>query len=209
MNEDAWVKHILRRNDLALRITHLTRRTKNLSALEVLYKILDEKCIKASGYEGYIRRGKMAVCFQELPLHSLAETALLELEAYGSHPLTDQSASNIVMPRYEAYGLRFNRGTMYARGARPVIYGTNEELDQIPDGQQFRCVQMKLESTLNIIDWSHEREWRYPGNFTFEYSDVEVILANKESYKEFVKHYRGNPLLDEINGIIVLDSSLR
>ncbi len=205
MNQETWTKHILRRSDLTLRITHLTRRTDDLRAIEVLYKILDTKTIKGSDSTGFIRGKRCAVCFQELPLYSLAENILFEDE----HPCCDQSLNEHLKFRYEGFGLRFNKGTMFSKGARPVIYGTKEELDQLPEDIQWRCVQMNLNNSSEIIDWSHEREWRFPNDFKFEYSEVEVVLGCNKSYKEFIEHYAGNPILNEINGIIVLDSALK
>ena len=202
MNQEQWFGHICRRSDFTSRITHLTRRTDEKSAFQILCKILDEKRILGSGLEGYIRQNKKAVCFQDVPLYSLAENVKYE-EEYASQ---NKLGINKVKFRYEAFGLRFNKGNMFQRGARPVIYGLKNELDNLPANEQWRCVQLDLNDSNNIIDWTHEREWRIEGDLTFEYNEIEIILGCKEYYKRFIDYYSDKELLKEINGVIVLDS---
>lgn len=199
MNAIEWREHIERRSDFTTRVTHLTRRTKEISAIEVLYKILDEKKLIGSGYEGKIVGTTKCVCFQDVPLYSLAENVKYEFEV--SVPKGQI--------RYEAFGIRVNKQSLYSRGGRPVFYDDSEVLKGIlPEEQHWRIVKLKLDSTDNVVDWSHEREWRYPGDFAFEYSDIEVILRDKEAYQQFIEHYlEQNPtLLKQINGIVVLQS---
>ena len=205
INEEHWIEHICRRSDFTSRITHLTRRTNDKSAFEVLCKILDEKTILGSGSGGYIRQNKKAVCFQDVPLYSLAENVKYEDE-YSSKNCTETEKINF---RYEAFGLRFNKGLMFQKGARPVIYGSKNELDNLPKTEQWRCVQLDLSDSNNIIDWTHEREWRIEGDFNFEYNEIEVIVGCKKYYQKFIDYYSGKQLLNEINGIIVLNSLFR
>lgn len=35
---------------------------------------------------------------------------------------------------------------------------------------------MDLSNSDNIVDWTHEREWRVPKEIVFEYSQCEIIL---------------------------------
>lgn len=183
----------------------MTRRSDGKSAFEILCKILDEKTILASDTSGYIRQNQKAVCFQDVPLYSLAENIKYEDE-YSTNNSVDTNRTRF---RYEAFGLRFNKGTMFQKGARPVIYGTKSELDSFPSSEQWRCVQIDLHDSENIIDWTHEREWRIPGDFSFEYEEVEIIVGCKEYYKKLVDHYSRKELLNKINGIIVLNSMLK
>ena len=62
----------------------------------------------------------------------------------------------------------------------------------------------------NLIDWTHEREWRIPGDLEFEYNDVEVIIYSPDDYREMIEMCMiNNPeLLKQINGIICLKSIL-
>ena len=202
MNEEQWIDHISRRSDFASRITHLTKRTDDKSAFEVLCKILDEKIILGSGAEGYIRKNCKAVCFQDVPLYAMAENIRYEEECSNEK----QSYQNKADFRYEAFGIRFNKGHMFQKGARPVIYGKREELDEIPQSEQWRCVQLDLKDSTQIVDWTHEREWRIEGDLQFEYDEIEIIVGCSEYYKKFIEHYSNTQLLREINGIVVLNT---
>lgn len=162
MNQDNWSKHIERRSDLSTRITHLTRRVPGKTALEVLFDILDSKTLKGS--TGYIVGNEKVVCFQEVPLFSLAENIKYEEEIRCGE-----------RPRYEAFGLRFNKGAMFGKGARPVVYGPSYELRKIFEKENYwRIVDMDLSKADNITDWTHEREWRVKGDLKFQYKEIEV-----------------------------------
>ena len=87
-------------------------------AFETLWKILQEKTLKASGNEGFIVGDKKAVCFQEVPLYAIAENLIFEDALEGKN-------------RYSHFGLRFNKIRMFKLGARPVIYGKTEELKRM------------------------------------------------------------------------------
>ena len=204
MNQERWIKHISCRSDFTSRVTHLTRRTDEKTAFEVLCNILDSKTIIASDSSGYIRNGTRAVCFQDVPLHSLAENIRYEDEHRGFH-----TQSNKEKIRYEAFGLRFNKGNLFAKGGRPVIYGTDEELDNMPENEQWRCVKIDIRNPENIIDWAHEREWRLKGDLHFEYNEIDVIVGCEKYYKELIGRYSNSNFLSEINGIIVLNSQCR
>ena len=73
MNAEFWRERISKRSDLVARITHLTKGKTDDEAFERLWTILKEKTIKGSGNEGYVVGSKKAVCFQEVPLYSIAE----------------------------------------------------------------------------------------------------------------------------------------
>ncbi len=190
------------RSDLSSRISHLTKRSGEKRALENLFSILNTKEIRGSGKEGYIIGNNTAVCFMDIPLQSLAETVQYENKVLQNAQI-----------KYEGFGLRFNKGTLFQKYlGRPVIYGPSEELKQlIKEDEYWRIVNLDYSNSTEIIDWTHEREWRVKGSVHFEYKDVEVIVYSAESYTEFIKYYREtNPeLLEEIQGIIVLESLLK
>lgn len=198
MNQEQWIKHIERRSDITSRVTHLTKRRGNRSALENLYKILDERILKASSSEGYVMKDS-AVCFQEVPLASLAENIKYETEMRGE-------SGKI---RYEGFGIRFNKGILFGKGARPVLYGPKEDMkSRVAECEHWRVVTLDLETADSIIDWTHEREWRIKGDLEFDYSEIEVVVETDKDYQAFVEHYQAiNPeLLKNIHGIVVLNS---
>jgi hypothetical protein len=89
-----------------------------------------------------------AVCLSEIPLsvvHQLA-TPPSEVNAQGKY--------------YRFYGLAFGKRAIFDAGGRPVIYLPDNESAWIPDDQKWRHVRYEIGS----VDWTHEREWRLPGN---------------------------------------------
>ncbi|MCM1232359.1 MAG: hypothetical protein NC489_19735 [Ruminococcus flavefaciens] len=202
MKEKAWRTRLNFRTDLVARVSHLTGRgaSSDAEAFNTLWKILTEKKLIASGHEGdkgFIIGDTGAVCFQEVPLPAIAENILFS------------EALKIETP-YHGFGIRVNRGSLYKKGGRPVIYGEKDKLmDLLPADQYWRIVSMDLDDKDAIVDWTHEREWRIAGDFVFEWSDIEVVLKDHDYFSEFVKRCfeeEKTDLLKGVNGIITLDS---
>ena len=188
MNVDLWRNRISSRSDLVARITHLTRANTDDEAFELLWKILSEKTLKGSDNKGFVVGNKRAVCFQEVPLYSIVENLLFEDSLTGRK-------------RYSWFGLRFNKILMYRSGARPVVYGKTEEIKQkIQETDYWRIVDLDLEDE-NVVDWSHEREWRILGDYSFEYDDIEVIVKDDKYYRKFVEKCLEENRMDIMKGI--------
>jgi len=196
MNLDLWRNRISNRTDLVARITHLTKGSSNEEAFEKLWKILIDKMLIGSGKRGYIVGTEKAVCFQEVPLYSIVENLLFE------DTLDDKT-------RYSWFGLRFNKIQMYRNGARPVLYGKTEELKTVLNPKDYwRIVDLDLEKT-DVVDWSHEREWRILGDFQFEYNDIEVIVRDDYYYQKFVNRCIKEERMDilcTVHGVIPLNT---
>ncbi len=188
---------ISRRDDLVARLTHLTRGSTDDDAFDVLWKILTEKKLNGSDNSGYVIGDTKAVCFQEVPLYSIAQSLLYE-----------DDKSDII--RYSWFGLRFNKNVLFRRGARPVIYGKTEELKRLlPPDNYWRIVRLDLDSSKNCIDWTHEREWRIKNVCPFEYDDIEVIVKNDIYYRKFIERCiteKRMEILSEIHGIVPLNT---
>lgn len=63
----------------------------------------------------------------------------------------------------------------FGKGARPVIYGTIDEIQQIPIELKWRCINLDPE----YYDFSWLREWSIKGG-DFDFSDYKfelIILA--------------------------------
>lgn len=132
------------------------------SAFAVLLKILDDGHIRATwsyrNKQPTIYGPYPSVCFTEMPLGALYEYAR-------------QRESNAV----STYGIALRREQLFTAGARHVIYGLSgdhrEDKTQafrclapecgIGIEEQFRYVATRL-SGPRTIDWTHEREWRWP-----------------------------------------------
>jgi hypothetical protein len=111
--------------------------------------------------------------------------------------------------RYTGNGLLFSKYYVYGKGGRPVIYDDSTAAKKFIDpSQHWRIVDLKLLTSKNVtIDWTHEREWRSPGDFNFEYEYTHVVLEDKFTY-DYFRSNCSKKILDNIHGITILRSIL-
>ncbi len=197
MDHITWRKRLNNRNDMATRITHLTRGANDREAFEILWKILVDKKLNGSGSDGFINGRRKAVCLQELPLSAIAENLMYE------ETLSDRK-------RYSPFGIRFHKAFIYKRGGRPVIYENKELMKSLlPEDEYWRIVDLNLSDNTSYVDWTHEREWRVPDELAFDYRNIEVIVKQDVYYKKLVERCIAEDRTDilvGIHGIITLDS---
>jgi hypothetical protein len=199
-NRDKWIKRLRLRSDISGSITHLTRENGKMETTDVLIKILnDRKIIGSNPAEGFIIGNEKAVCFQDAPVYGLTQNLIHEqyyIKELGSKV------------RYRGIGLGFSKKYAYSKGARPVIYESKEIAKSIiNESEWWRIVTYDLSDDENIIDWTHEREWRIKGDFNFELNEVYVYLVNQDSYKLFIEK-ASDEIIKGIKGIVVLDPIL-
>ncbi|WP_143521829.1 DUF2971 domain-containing protein [Pseudomonas sp. 2995-3] len=177
-NKDKWIQRSASRSDITGQVTHLTKRTKDARAVEILIKILRARVLMGSTTtSGFIVGDTPAVCFQEAPLYSICQN--YQYEAMDAKE-NDRAA------RYSAYGLMFQKDYVYNKGGRPVLYENTKLAKEIlPRDQWWRIVRFDLSNSDSIIDWTHEREWRTPNNFEFDISNATIIVPNPEAYRDF------------------------
>jgi len=136
-----------------------------LTAIQRLEKILREKSIKATKMPW---TGAHAVCFTECPWSSLiAHTK-----------------------QYSPYGIGFSKQIVYSKHGGPAYYVRPDHLKKqlstgkfdkqlwpfvTPFSPSYRPNHMKGKY-FSTVDFSHEREWRVPHDFPFEYRDVAFII---------------------------------
>ncbi|MBU5469805.1 DUF2971 domain-containing protein [Falcatimonas sp. MSJ-15] len=202
MEFNEWRNRYKNRNDISSRLTHLTKADTVDGAFQTLLKILEDKVVIGSTTEkGFIIGDTPAVCLQEAPLNAIAENLLYEKK------LREDEKGKV---RYNAFGIRFNKVWIYKMGGRPVIYEEKELMKSIlPKDEYWRIVNYDLNNREYMIDWTHEREWRVPGNIEFNYKDIEVLVPSNKYYKKFIEYCIKNEKLDmlqEINGIVVLNT---
>lgn len=202
-----WKNRVASRSDLTGHLIHLTRSAnidgKQLDAIEVLMKIIQEQCLLGSSTKsGFICGDRKTVCFQDTPLYQLTQNIYLEPEYRNQNPQAKV--------RYVGAGLMFPKPYIYSQGGRPVIYDNTEEAKgYLPANQWWRIVKLELSDDSNIVDWTHEREWRVPDNFHFELKKVTVIVPNANAYKKFISECRlidKIDILSEIRGIVTLSA---
>ncbi len=204
---DNWKQRIASRSDLTGHLIHLTRPAningKQMDAVEILIKIILEQClIGSTNQSGFICGNRKAVCFQDTPLYQLTQNIYSEQEYRNQNPQAKV--------RYVGTGLMFPKPYVYRRGGRPVIYDNTEDAKgYLPVYEQWRIVKLELSDDNNIIDWTHEREWRIPDDFKFEINQVTVILPNANAYKKFINLCKSIDQVDiitEIRGIVTLNA---
>ena len=122
------------REDISDYVFHFT---KHANAYETLQTILDGKAIKDVNNKGYI-------CFSEAPITMLPSMFDL-FERYDN-------------PMYAPYGIGIRKEDIFNLGGRPAIYGTVEELTQLPEALKWRGVPY----IPGAYDYSWLREWRVP-----------------------------------------------
>jgi hypothetical protein len=160
------------RKDMTAWLVHFTRRSDTKSALNVLFRILAQGVLKP-GFS--YRNGNRtvygptkAVCFSEQPLSAFATYVKIRNEP----------------DMIDGYGLILHKHDVSAAGGLPVISGLRDvtevhpsiklqngfnEKDRIldasnlPFNEQFRYVAFVPRAN-HSIDWSHEREWRWPAD---------------------------------------------
>ncbi len=181
--EADWSHRVISRADYGSQVTHLTRSTticgQAYSAVDVLIKILRERRIIGSTTEsGYIIGDRQAVCFQDAPPYSICENIDFELKL--------QKDKNTDKVRYEACGVMFKKPYIYRKGGRPVIYDNKETAkNMLPTDEWWRIVNFDMSNPEFFVDWTHEREWRLPGDLEFDIAEATVVVMNAGQFKMF------------------------
>lgn len=196
-----WKQRIRNRSDMSGYLYHLTRGTSELNTLEVLIKILKERKLRGSTTSsGFIVGGNTAVCFQDTTTYGLCQNS------YHEQQLRKDDKNMKV--RYRPIGLAFPKNYVYKLGGRPVIYEKTEDAKKLLDKDEWwRIVNFDLSDSKQVIDWTHEREWRVKGDFEFDLKMTYVVLVNENMYRSFISQV-DKTILENIKGIIVLDPIL-
>ncbi len=158
-------EEILRaRMDMTQWLIHFTRGRDSVSPRNTLLSIARDGAIRPSWSERSSRRTiygpRPCVCFTEQPLSGFAEYARLRRDGLVS-----------------GYGVLVHKSDVFADGGRPVIYGGEASeiskgesafvagqrtLSVLPASEQYRYVAFNPNAPGGPIDWTHEREWRWP-----------------------------------------------
>lgn len=195
--KDLWLKRNKYRSDISSNITHFTKASDADKTLNTLIKIInDKKIIANNDSSSFIIGIEKVVCFQDAPTESLCQNLLFEQD-------NKSKLGNKI--RYFPFGLSFSKIYGFNKGVRPVFYGKKEEIMKLlPNNEHWRIVNLDLSNSLQIIDWTHEREWRCNKDFEFDLRELTVYLPNEKYYRLFIQKIDKTILL-EIKGIIVLN----
>jgi hypothetical protein len=159
-----------RRPDISEGLIHLTKVKNGKSAFEVLQQILTSGKLIGSGNFGFVKGTRNAVCLSEAPLSAV------------SHLIAKSKANCKNKPKepYSTYGIAISKESIYKLGGRPVIYLPDVDAEWIPDDEKWRQVRFEPPQ----IDWSHEREWRLPGNLDLSsVKGLYVLVSNATEAK--------------------------
>jgi hypothetical protein len=141
-----------------------TNRYKGMNASERLIAILKSGEIKAGSLPW---TGRNAACFTECPWSSLLDHA----------------------NQYSSFAVGFNKPLIFAAGGGPVYYVRADHWEKqdwephlrtfvTPFWPGYRPRTLRGDEYLDgrTIDYSHEREWRVPHDFTFTLDKVEFVI---------------------------------
>jgi len=156
---------------------------KQATAMDRLMNILKTKTIYSSPMP-WLPSSPKAVCFTECiwdALISLAEV-------------------------YSPYGVVLSKRLIFDKGGGPALYVRGDQLKKLieakdipPDLEPFiQPFDPKAVLKPGVkIDYLHEREWRLPSQFTFEYSALEYVLVESIEEATSVVHQIGSQRLPE------------
>ena len=152
------------------------------SAYERLVSILRSRRIIASRLPW---TNMEAVCFTECPWGSLLDHAR----------------------RYSPFGIGFKKPLVFAADGGPAFYVRSDlygmqnwdnrlHVFTTPFWPPYRPPALRTNGVLGDrdVDYSHEREWRVPRDFAFEYSQIEFVIL--DTYDDMARFPRG--LKDQI-----------
>lgn len=156
---------------------------KKTSAKDRLLSILEKKIIYPSPMP-FLPNSPKAVCFTECiwdALISLSEA-------------------------YSPYGVVFSKRLIFNKGGGPSLYVRGEQLKKLIDAKSIPCDLEPFIAPFDpggilkpgvVIDFLHEREWRLPSQFAFDYSDIEYVLVESIEDVTSIVHKIGSQRLPE------------
>ncbi len=195
-----------KKGDFSYLLVHLTRRSADKSAQDVLYDILSERTLEARNpwciwkrsleypTNASLRQHFNVVCFTETPLDQIS-SLLKKLEGRRYQP--------------DPYGLVFRKSYIRANGGNPVFYTTKEIADplHILYENQKSSADPKVCKLLALVtlceegnDWHWEREWRIVGDLKFDLSDIYCGLCPEQDISYFKDGYKEVRFIDPLWG---------
>ncbi len=171
----------LERPDLSPFLVHLTKAGDGCTAYDNLINIIESGTIRGSDNSaGYIKGPYPATSFMDIPLSSLK---------YVLNTINTKSPS----PRYGPCGIVISKEDAYSQGARPVLYLSNPEINEmgITDDHLWRVVI--FEGVINgSIGWLHEREWRIKGDYSLT-QPLAVLVKDCNQAKRLNRKINSSP----------------
>ena len=198
---DDWQELTESRNVGSIYLTHLIRGRSDNDSYNTLLKILESGFLRASfskrSGHNTVKGDKEVVCFQDTSFDEMNE--VITGEKCIEH---DQI--------YREFGIQISKELLFRDGARPVIYDkANEIMNLIDENIYWRVVNLDLEDKgLMYTDWTHEHEWRIPGDVTITRFPFKVIVKTEEYKKRLLKEDVAKRLDLKEKDIIVFEEAI-
>ena len=148
-----------------LHLTKNTRTEDEFSAYDNLVNILFRGVVWGSNKrKGFVKGPHPAACFMDIPFASL------------KYIINDANCAD-ENPRYEPYGVVVTKRYAYDHGCRPVLYLSNQEIEDlaIPESELWRVVRLEGVDGKRV-NWAHEREWRCKGDLQLPSELIAVLV---------------------------------
>jgi hypothetical protein len=83
----------------------------------------------------------------------------------------------------------FEKSWLFAYGGRPVIYQSDSEFDDLPEGIRWRHVRYEP----GCVDFTWEREWRIQSDeLHFVPSEAFLVVPDRERADSLVAQHKGD-----------------
>lgn len=198
---DDWQELTESRNVGSIYLTHLIRGQSDNDSYNTLLKILESGFLRASfskrSGHNTVKGDKEVVCFQDTSFDEMNE--VITGEKWIEHEQI-----------YREFGIQISKELLFRDGARPVIYDkANEIMNLIDENIYWRVVNLDLEDKgLMYTDWTHEHEWRIPGDVTITRFPFKVIVKTEEYKKRLLKEDVAKRLDLKEKDIIVFEEAI-
>lgn len=198
---DDWQELTESRNVGSIYLTHLIRGRSDNDSYNTLLKILENGFLRASfskrSGHNTVKGDKEVVCFQDTSFDEMNE--VITGEKWIEHEQI-----------YREFGIQISKELLFRDGARPVIYDkANEIMNLIDENIYWRVVNLDLEDKgLMYTDWTHEHEWRIPGDVTITRFPFKVIVKTEKYKKRLLKEDVAKRLDLKEKDIIVFEEAI-
>ena len=161
------------------------------SAVEKLTAILESKIVRSSPQPDLPNKPE-AACFSE----------------------TVWGSMRTLTGFFSEYGIGFNKKLVFDQGGGPALYTRGDIVQNLsvsipaqlePFVKPFDPDGRWLPDPSNFL---YEREWRIPGNFRFEFQDIEFVLVDSYRDADSIVRQFGSQNIPE-NRVIVMESHRR
>ena len=179
-----WKELTESRNVGSLYLTHLIRGRSDEEAYNTLLKILEKGFLRASFSRrnncDTVKGNQKVVCFQDTSFDAMQEIIT------GEKWLDREQG-------YREFGIQMPK----------------EILELIDESIYWRVVNLDLNiATWQYVDWTHEHEWRIPGDVMLESGDFRVIVKTEEYKKRLIHEPGMKKLIKKPKNIIVFENEV-